>query len=743
MNATATLAPDAITATYPVDGMTCAACAASVESMLQAQPGVVSAAVSYANRSVAVSIEPGKTNFTQLQKAVRQIGYDLLANPETAEELEKQHYARLKKRTWGAFICALPVIVISMFFHEGFPGSNWLLLALTTPVVMWFGRDFFVSGFKKARHGTANMDTLVALSTGVAFVFSAFNTIYPQFMRQQGLEPQVYFESAAAVIAFILLGKLLEERARRGTSAALKKLIGLQPKKVKILQADLTEIEIPIEEVQAGDRIRIRPGEKIPVDGVVKEGESFVDESMLTGEPLALPKKANDRVFTGTLNQKGSLEIVAQKTGSETMLAQIIQTVQKAQASKPPVQKLADQISAVFVPVVLVLALLSFGIWYFFGPNNSLTFALQAFVTVLIIACPCALGLATPTAIMVAVGKGAENGVLVKDAQSLETAHQVNAVVLDKTGTLTKGKPEAEAFIWLVRANQVEIKEAVLAIESRSEHPLAEAITRKLNQEEVEKVELTQFTSITGQGVQAKVKDHLFRIGNRAFLLDSGVIISAEAAQIAEKQTKLAKTLVYVAADQELVALIPVTDPIKETSAQAVQELQHLGLQVYLLTGDNAQTAEAIARQTNISNVAAGILPTGKADYVKQLQQKNLVVAMVGDGINDSPALAQADLGIAMGHGTDVAMETAGLTLMQSDLRYIAKSIKLSRATVRTIRQNLFWAFIYNLIGIPIAAGVLYPVNGYLLNPMLAGAAMALSSVSVVANSLRLRQKTL
>ncbi len=738
---TTTIAPDVVTTTYPVGGMTCAACAASVESMLQAQPGVLSASVSYANRSVAIHLQPGKVTFNQLQKAVRQIGYDLLANPETAEKLEKQHYTKLKKRTFGAFICAVPVIIISMFFHHGFPGSNWLLLGLTTPVVAWFGRDFFVNGFKKARHGSANMDTLVALSTGVAYLFSAFNTIYPQWMSQRGLETQVYFESAAAVIAFILLGKLLEERARKGTSAALKKLIGLQPKKVKVLQADLTEVEIPIEEVQSGDRIRIRPGEKIPVDGVVQRGESFVDESMLTGEPIALLKTTNDRVFTGTINQKGSLEIVAQKTGSETMLAQIIQTVQNAQASKPPVQKLADQISAVFVPVVLVLALLSFGIWYLVGPDNSLTFALQAFVTVLIIACPCALGLATPTAIMVAVGKGAENGILVKDAQSLETAHQVNAIVLDKTGTLTKGRPEAEEFIWISsNSNHSEVKEAVLAIEQHSEHPLAEAITRKLRLDELKAGDVKQFKSITGQGVQARVGNQLYLIGNRTLLLGSSIIISEKAEQIIQEQGKLAKTLIYVAVDQELVALIPVTDQIKETSVQAVQELQNLGLTVYLLTGDNQQAAEAIARQIGITNVAAGILPTGKADYVKQLQQKNLTVAMVGDGINDSPALAQADLGIAMGQGTDVAMETAGLTLMQSDLRSITKAIKLSRATVRTIRQNLFWAFIYNLIGIPIAAGVLYPVNGYLLNPMLAGAAMALSSVSVVANSLRLRR---
>ena len=735
-------APNIVEATYPVGGMTCAACAGSVESMLQAQPGVTSAQVSYANRSVAIQYQASKINLKQLQKAIKQIGYELLDNPETAAAREQQQYEQLKRRTIGAFLLAAPVIIIGMFFHHGFRGSNWLMLALTTPVVFWFGRNFFISGFKKALHGSANMDTLVALSTGVAFLFSAFNTIYPQFFLSRGLTPQVYFESAAAIIAFILAGKLLEERARKGTSAALKKLMGLQPRTVRIIQADNTEIEIPVEQVQPGDRIRIRPGEKIPVDGVVRHGESFVDESMLSGEPVPVAKATRDVVFTGTLNQKGSLEVTAQKTGAATMLSQIIQTVQKAQASKPPVQKLADQISAVFVPVVLVIAILSFAGWYISGVDNQVTYGLQAFITVLIIACPCALGLATPTAIMVAVGKGAENSILVKDAQSLETAHKVNTVVLDKTGTLTKGQPEAENFIWLQNIpDQQAVLSAVLAIEQQSEHPLAEAITRKLIQENIPPAAPQQFSSVTGQGVQARVNGHQYLIGNRALLLNYNIPIPASVDQLATAETAQAKTIIYVSLDGQIVALIPVTDPIKETSAAAVRELQQMGLEVHLLTGDNQQTAQAIAQQAGIKNVTAEVLPTGKAAYVQALQQKGLTVAMVGDGINDSPALAQADLGIAMGRGTDIAMEAAGLTLMQSDLRYIAKAIRLSRVTVKTIRQNLFWAFIYNLIGIPIAAGVLYPLNGYLLNPMLAGAAMALSSVSVVTNSLRLRTK--
>ncbi|WP_034256586.1 heavy metal translocating P-type ATPase [Adhaeribacter aquaticus] len=734
--------------TFPVNGMTCAACAVSVESMLKAQPGVVEANVSYANRSADVQYNPQEVNVKALQKVIKQLGYELVADATiSAEDLEKadaDQYAQLKKKTIAAFVLTLPVVIIGMFFHHGFPGANLIMLVLTGLVIFWFGRSFFISAFKKARHLTANMDTLVALSTGVAFMFSAFNTVYPQYFLSRDLQPQVYFESAAAIIAFILTGKLMEERARKGTSAALKKLMGLQPKTVRIMRDTGEEEELPIEQVQPNDQILIRPGEKIPVDGLVHKGESFVDESMITGEPVAQLKKAGATVFAGTVNQKGSFELLAQKTGSQTMLAQIIKTVQQAQASKPPVQKLVDKIAGIFVPIVMAIALLSFIVWYFSGVDNNVTYALQALITVLIIACPCALGLATPTAIMVAVGKGAEKGILIKDAESLEKARKATVVVIDKTGTLTKGQPEAEEIIWNEPViEKTKIAQAILSIETRSEHPLADAIIRKLKADGFTPASVTNFESITGKGVKADVDGVTYFIGSKHLLAAYNLPVPESLQTIAEQQAALAKTIIFISRKEQVVALIPVTDPIKETSAAAVQALQHLHLQVHLLTGDNIQTAQAIAKQANIAQVQAEVLPTEKAAYVQQLQAKGHVVAMVGDGINDSPALAQADVGIAMGKGTDIAMESAGITLMQSDLRYIVTAIKLSRATVRTIKQNLFWAFIYNLIGIPIAAGILFPFFGFLLNPMLAGAAMALSSVSVVTNSLRLRTITL
>ncbi|GEO02672.1 copper-translocating P-type ATPase [Adhaeribacter aerolatus] len=737
-----------VKSTFPIGGMTCASCAVSVESMLKSQPGVLDANVSYPNRSAEVTYQPDRINLKNMQQVVSQIGYELL--PDTAnaaaelEETERKHYQKIKSRTIAAFILTLPVVVIGMFFHHGFPGSNLIMLVLTGLVIFWFGRDFFSSGFKKARHLSANMDTLVALSTGVAFLFSAFNTLYPEYMLSRGLTPQVYFESAAAIIAFILTGKLMEERARVSTSAALKKLIGLQPKTVRVLREDDTEAEIPVEQVQPQDRIRIRPGEKIPVDGVIHFGESFVDESMITGEPVAQPKKPGAKVFAGTVNQKGSFELLAQKTGSQTLLAQIIKTVQQAQASKPPVQKLVDKIAGIFVPVVILIALVSFAAWYFSGVENNLTYALQAMITVLIIACPCALGLATPTAIMVAVGKGAENGILIKDAQSLETAHKATAIVLDKTGTLTKGQPEAQEIIWAQPGlDEGKIKGIMLAMEKQSEHPLADAIIRKLEAEDAKPVPVEKFESLTGKGVRAVFAGEVYYIGNRQLMREAGVALPAAQLKIAEEQAALAKTVIYMGQATQLVAMIPVTDPIKETSAEAVKALQALNLQVHLLTGDNVQTAQSIGKQVNITHVTAEVLPTEKAAYVQQLQAQGHVVAMVGDGINDSPALAQADVGLAMGKGTDIAMESADMTLMQSDLRHILTAIRLSHATVRTIRQNLFWAFIYNVIGIPVAAGLLYPFFGFLLSPMLAGAAMALSSVSVVTNSLRLRNAKL
>ncbi len=736
--------PDIKTQTYPVTGMSCAACAGSVESMLQSVPGVNSAVVNYANNTAQVSFEGGKVTPESLQKTIRSIGYDLVIGDAEeakiqAEAQKEASYQGLKKRTIWAAVLSAPVAVIGMFFHT-MPYANWVMLALSFPVVFWFGRSFFRNAFSQARHGKANMDTLVAISTGVAFIYSAFNTIYPQFATSRGLVPHVYFEAAAVIVAFILLGKLLEERAKSRTGSAIKKLMGLQPKTVKVLRGG-AEAEVPVSEIEQGEIIVIKPGEKIPVDGEVSSGSSFVNESMISGEPLPVQKDTGQKVFAGTVNQKGSLQIKAQKIGSETLLAQIIKMVEQAQGSKAPVQKLTDKVAGIFVPVVLVIALLTFVAWYFLSPGHNFSMALISMVTVLIIACPCALGLATPTAIMVGVGRGAENGILIKNAESLELAHKLDVLVLDKTGTITKGQPEVTSFLWApgTESRQQELASVLLSIEAQSEHPLADAVIRRLKEQNVETVQVADFTSITGRGVQASYAGTPYFLGNAALMKEHGITLPDELIKAGKELEEKAQTVVYFANRTQVLALIAMADTIKETSVAAIKELQQMGIEVIMLTGDNTQTAQAVAKQVGITNFKAGVMPAGKGEVIKLQQAKNRVVGMVGDGINDSQALALADVSIAMAKGTDIAMDAAQLTLMKSDLQHIVKAIKLSGATVRTIRQNLFWAFIYNIIGIPLAAGVLYPVWGFTLDPMIAGAAMALSSVSVVANSLRLR----
>ncbi|MBK0404616.1 copper-translocating P-type ATPase [Adhaeribacter sp. BT258] len=735
---------DIIETTFPVSGMTCAGCSASVESMLKSQPGVENAQVNFAGMTATVIYHPEEISPEKMQKVVQSIGYDLLILPSEAdvEALEKQRekdYNTLKKRTIGALLLAVPVAVLGMMYHHPSPTLKWVELLLTLPVVFGFGWPFFKRAFAQAQHGRANMDTLVALSTGVAFIFSAFNTIYPQYFESRGLQAQVYFEAAAVIVGFILLGKLLEERAKTKTSAALKKLIGLQPKTVKRLKNG-TESEVKIEEVLMGDVLLIRPGEKIPVDGTVVQGESFLDESMLTGEPLPVSKASGASVFAGTINQKGSLQIEARKVGGATMLAQIIKSVQHAQNSKPPVQQLTDKIAGIFVPIVIAIALISFAAWMFFGSSSELSHALLAFVTVLIIACPCALGLATPTAIMVGIGKGAENGILIKDAESLENAYKMNALILDKTGTITKGKPELTDMRWNAKiTDPAPLKSVLLALESASEHPLATAVVNHLKQQNVASVQIENFESITGRGVKGNFGGKTYLIGNKKLLNENLVLPDPELEKLALQWEREAKTVLFFAENVQMVCVIAVADALKETSVAAISELKNLGLEIYMLTGDNEATAKAVAEQAGIKHYKAGVMPSEKGNFVEELQRQGKIVGMVGDGINDSEALAKADVSIAMGKGTDIAMEVAQLTLMHSDLNHIPKAIKLSRSTVRTIRQNLFWAFIYNVIGIPLAAGVLYPAYGFLLDPMIAGAAMALSSVSVVTNSLRLK----
>ncbi|AYB34292.1 heavy metal translocating P-type ATPase [Chryseolinea soli] len=727
---------------FPVLEMTCAACAVSVESILKTAPGVNDAGVNFANQSAWVEFDAQRTSPAALQKAVQSIGYDLVVNVEdpqaVKEEAQRKHYEAIKFRTIGSAALALPVVIIGMFFMD-LPYGNYISLLLSAPVVFYFGRHFFVNAWKQARHEKANMDTLVALSTGIAFFFSAFNTFFPEFWHARGLHAHVYFEAAAVVVVFVSLGKLLEERAKSNTSSALKKLMGLQPTTVRVI-TEGTEQDVPIAAVKIGNTIVVRPGEKIPVDGAVLSGSSFVDESMITGEPVAVEKRTGDKVYAGTLNQKGSFTFDAEKVGADTFLAHIIRRVQEAQGSKAPVQKQVDKIAGVFVPVVLAIALLTFGAWMVWGGEQAFTHALLTSVTVLVIACPCALGLATPTAIMVGVGKGAENNILIKDAESLELAHRVNAIVLDKTGTITEGKPAVKDLVWDGGVKQTNgYRDLLYTIESRSEHPLAGAVVQWLKDAGAEPYAIDSFESLTGRGVKAAAGKDVYYVGNKKLLEENNIAVTASVDAAASRWQAEAHTVVYFANQNQVLGAAAIADTIKPTAASAIKALQAKGIDVFMLTGDNEQTAAAVARQAGIASYRAGVLPSEKADFIKTLQLKGKIVAMVGDGINDSQALAQADVSIAMGKGSDIAMDVAKMTLITSDLAYVPKALNLSTKTVRGIRQNLFWAFVYNVIGIPLAAGVLFPVNGFLLDPMIAGAAMALSSVSVVANSLRLK----
>lgn len=732
---------ETITKNFPVTGMTCASCAVSVESMLKHQNGVVDAAVNYANASAKVEYDAETASLDDFKKAIQSIGYDMIIESdgdvnEVLETQQKNHYEELKKKTIGASLLTLPVFIIGMFFMD-MPYGNEIMCFFATPVLFWYGKDFFSNAWKQLKHRSANMDTLVALSTGIAYLFSVFNTLFANFWHERGLHAHVYFEAATVVIAFILLGKLLEEKAKGNTASAIKKLMGLQPKTVTIVKDNGEFMEVPIESIVVEDLILVKPGEKIAVDGEVVSGSSYVDESMISGEPVPVEKGIGATVFAGTLNQKGSLQFRARKVGGDTLLAHIIKMVQNAQGSKAPVQKLVDKIAGIFVPIVVSVSILTLIIWLIFGGENGFTQGLMAMVTVLVIACPCALGLATPTAIMVGVGKGAEQGILIKDAESLELAQKVDTIILDKTGTITEGKPKVTAVKWL---NDDNTKATILkTIEQQSEHPLAQAVVEAFNT--FDKVPLEDFESITGFGVKATVNGETYFVGNQKLMENENIRISDNLQQFANDYYEKAATVLFFGSSLEVVAIIAVQDAIKPTSVQAIEDLQRDGIEVIMLTGDNEATAKAVSHQLNIKRYKAGVLPQDKSEFVKQLQANGRVVAMVGDGINDSAALAQANVSIAMGKGSDIAMDVAHMTIISSDLKKIPVAIHLSKQTVKTIKQNLFWAFIYNIIGIPIAAGILYPINGFLLNPMIAGAAMAMSSVSVVSNSLLLKFK--
>ncbi|WP_270542402.1 heavy metal translocating P-type ATPase [Butyricimonas paravirosa] len=732
--------------TFQVLGMSCAVCALNVETTLGAQEGVYEAKVNFAGSTVLVDYNPQVITPVELQKAVEAAGYELVVenteDTDQADRLQREEFLALKRKTIGAIVLAIPVFVIGMFFMH-MPYGNWIMLAFTIPVMAFFGRDFFVHAYMQLKHGRANMDTLVAVSTGVAFLFSLFNTIWPEYWTSRGLEAHVYYEAAAVIIALILLGRLLEAKAKFSTSTAIKKLMGLQPKTVTKILADGSEEEVPIREVAVGDVLVVKPGEKIPVDGEVTEGASFVDESMITGESIPVEKVKGQPVYAGTINEKGSFRFRADKVGGETVLANIIRMVQEAQGSKAPVQKLVDRIAGIFVPVVMGIAVITFIVWMLIGGDLAFTHALLTSITVLVIACPCALGLATPTAIMVGIGKGAEHNILIKDAESLELMYRVNAIVLDKTGTITEGKPVVTDIYWTPGSEDERYPSILLEIERRSEHPLADAVVQKFKEKVVNEISVSDFENQTGKGVTAKVGDKVYLVGNRALLEVSHVILDDDNEKLAVRWEGDGKTVVFFAGEGRVLALVAIADKIKESSRQAVATLHEKGIDVYMLTGDNALTARAVADQVGIRHFKAEVMPGEKANFVEALQHEGKVVAMVGDGINDSQALAQADVSIAMGKGSDIAMDVAKVTLITSDLNVIPRAIALSHQTVRAIRQNLFWAFIYNIIGIPLAAGVLYGINGFLLNPMIAAAAMAFSSVSVVTNSLRIKWKKL
>jgi Cu+-exporting ATPase len=729
-----------------IDGLRCASCVSMIEDALHATPGVLRASVNVNAAEATVDYLPSMTNLAQLKAAVASAGYAAVKahsdEPVDAERAARdKEYRELRDRFIVAAVLAAATLALA--FARFIPGLkeisqrvNWIIqFALTTPVLVWSGSRFFVGGWRAFRHRTADMNTLIALGTGAAYIYSIVATLFPGLFPEDLRE--VYFDTTAVIIALILLGQVLEARAKGQTNEAIKKLMGLQAKTARVVR-DGQEIDIPVEEVLVGDVVIVRPGEKVPVDGIVVEGRSAVDESMITGESLPVSKESGDEVIGATINKTGAFRFRATKVGKDTALAQIIQLVQDAQGTKAPIQRMADVVSSYFVPIVIVVAILSFVAWFDLGPEPPLTHALIAAVTVLIIACPCALGLATPTSIMVGTGKGAENGILIRSAEALETAHKISAIVLDKTGTITVGKPSLTDVVVRNGIPESELLQLAATVERSSEHPLAQAIVDGARDRGLVLSDPQDFDAIPGHGVQAFVNGRQVALGNLKMMQRLGAKVGS-LVEVGQRLADDGKTPMFVAVNGQAAGVIAVADTVKEDSAQAIAALQQLGLEVIMLTGDNQRTADAIARQVGVDRVLAEVLPEDKAHQVHLLQAEGKTVAMVGDGINDAPALAQADVGLAIGTGTDVAIEASDITLIKGSLRGVTLAIELSKATMRNIKQNLFGSFIYNTLGIPVAAGLLYPFFGILLSPIIASAAMALSSVTVIGNALRLR----
>jgi Cu+-exporting ATPase len=735
----------------PVLGMSCASCVARVQSALNTTPGVIEATVNFATEKASIEYIPHLVKIKDLANATAAIGYTLV---EVKEEqiIDKEAQARrtefrkLKNKFLTGLVLVAPLFLLVHWEKLGLSAilplsgqTNFMLqLLLQTPVQFWVGWQFYRGAVAAARHRTSDMNTLIAVGTSAAYLYSILATFFPQLFAAEGLAPKVYFDTAGAIIVLILLGRLLEARAKGQTSEAIKKLIGLQAKTATVVVNGEIH-EIPVEQVLIGDTVIVKPGEKIPVDGVILDGHSSVDESMVTGESIPVEKTAGDEVVGATINKTGSFKFKATKVGKDTMLAQIIKMVEEAQGSKPPIARLVDVIASYFVPAVIGIAAITFFIWYFFGPVPALTYAVLNFVAVMIIACPCALGLATPTSIMVGTGKGAEHGVLIRGGEALETAHKLNAIVLDKTGTITRGEPAVTDVITVEGYAPEEILGLAASAEKSSEHPLGEAILKKAQEDDLQLEDPDDFNAIPGHGIEAAIEGKNVLLGNTKLMNDRDIDLR-DLPQQAEALSGEGKTPMWVAVDGNIAGIIAVADTLKESSKAAIRALRNLGLEVIMLTGDNRRTADAIARQIGIDRTLAEVLPEGKANEIKKLQAENKKVAMVGDGINDAPALAQADVGIAIGTGTDVAMESSDVTLISGELTGVVTAIALSKATIRNIKQNLFWAFAYNTILIPVAAGVLFPFFGILLNPIFAAAAMGLSSVTVVTNALRLRR---